>query len=363
MIGLVDLDLQQSTSLNLRPPNIEIMKLATYYQTEENHFCRLIHLDETELTSYDKVFVFSEAESQPSIPEAFRRASNVILGGTAFTNGIYKPFENEIIDYTIARPHIYKPFLSEKYVAGLKDSVINHILDDSYYRMYAGNNKLPIPPILPRKRVFIYDTNIFVPDWKKTFEKIFDRNPSSVKPIHPVYCKTVADYFDLRSFPKMAKDSTIILDFNVPLVDTPKLMTKYKNKFLADIRPSSNIFITLGGSYDTQYQYRQNFIYKMNLLYVFWSNDIPLKIKYITPAIGHNDPLVNISKLIETWTTGETFKTKTINERIPKDKKLNEIRPERKERDWLLEKVPSAKTLFFQTFETVHQGGFWKYGY
>lgn len=62
MIGLVDYDLYSSTSVHLAPPNIEIMKLATYYKTEENKFCRLLHLDETELTPYDKIFVFSEAE-------------------------------------------------------------------------------------------------------------------------------------------------------------------------------------------------------------------------------------------------------------------------------------------------------------
>lgn len=63
MIGLVDIDLQTSTATNLCPPNIEIMKLATYYKTEENLFCRLINLDETELTSYDKIYIFSEADT------------------------------------------------------------------------------------------------------------------------------------------------------------------------------------------------------------------------------------------------------------------------------------------------------------
>lgn len=339
------------------------MKLATYFQTEENHFCRLINLDETDLTPYDKVYVFSEAESQPMIPEAFRRADNVIFGGTAFTNGIYRPFENEIIDYTIARPHIYKSFLSDKYVAGLKDNVINHILDDSYYRMYAGSNKLPIPPILPHKRVYIYDTNFFIPEWKEILNKISNRNPSSIKPIHPVYCKTITDYFDLRGYQKFAKDANIILDLDIPLNEAPSLVRKYKNKFLADIKPSSNVFLTLGGNYETQYQYRQNFIYKLNLLYTFWSNDIPIKIKYITPSIGHNDPLLGLSQLISTWSSQGQKQTKCINDRIPKDKKITEIHPLRQEQNELLKWVPSAKTLFYQTFESTHKGGTWKNGY
>ena len=363
MIGLVDIDLQTSTATNLCPPNIEIMKLATYYKTEENLFCRLINLDETELTSYDKIYIFSEADTQPQIPEAFRRANNVIYGGTAFTKGIYKPFENDLIDYTIPRTFIYKPLLAEKYVAGLKDTVITHILDDSYYRMYAGESKLPITPLLPKHRMFIYDRDFFVPDWRNIIDKIIERNPSSIQPIHPIICKTINNYFGVREYNKISKNTTIILDLNIPLDDTPLLMKKYKNKFLADIRESSNVYITLGGTFDTRGQYLKDFIYKLNLLYVFWSQDIPLKIKYIKPQIGYTDPIANISRLVEIWTASNTNLTKSIHDRIPKDKKSTEIRPERSEGRAIIERFPSAKTLFYQTRETVKKGGFWKYGY
>jgi hypothetical protein len=51
MVGLVDFDLQSNTSSAvLPPPNLEIMKLATYYRMEENKFCRLVALDEQELS-------------------------------------------------------------------------------------------------------------------------------------------------------------------------------------------------------------------------------------------------------------------------------------------------------------------------
>jgi len=198
MIGLVDYDLYTSASAQLAPPNVEIMKLATYYKKEENKFCRLLHLDETELTAYDKIYVFSEAEAPPTLPEHFLRANNIIYGGTAFTNGVYIPFKNEIIDYTIPRSSIYKQFLKEKDLAGIKMKVIEHILDDTYYRMYAGENKLPIPPILPRKRVFIFDKNFFAPDWQKIVENITKKSPSSIRTIHPIYCKTTSNFFKLR---------------------------------------------------------------------------------------------------------------------------------------------------------------------
>ena len=37
----------------------------------------------------------------------------------------------------------------------------------------------------------------------------------------------------------------------MPLNEAPSLVRKYKNKFLADIKPSSNVFLTLGGNYET----------------------------------------------------------------------------------------------------------------
>ena len=70
MIGLVDLQLQSWDKPQLCPPNLEIMKLATYYQAEENQFCRLINLDETEFSGYDKIYVFSESKNFVTVPDA-----------------------------------------------------------------------------------------------------------------------------------------------------------------------------------------------------------------------------------------------------------------------------------------------------
>ncbi len=161
MIGLVDLQLQSWNKPQLCPPNLEIMKLATYYQTEENKFCRLINLDETEFGGYEKVYIFSESKDYITVPDAFKRAPNVVYGGTAFTNGKYIPFENKLIDYTLARPRIYTSFLKDKYVAGLKEIEIKRLLDNSYFRWRAGDEKLPIPAVKRRHRIYIYDRDFF----------------------------------------------------------------------------------------------------------------------------------------------------------------------------------------------------------
>ena len=68
MIGLYDYDLQSSTSTTFLIPNLEIMKLSTYYRREENTFCRLIASDESDLSGYDKIYFYSEIAKQPIVP-------------------------------------------------------------------------------------------------------------------------------------------------------------------------------------------------------------------------------------------------------------------------------------------------------
>ena len=338
------------------------MKLATYYQQEENKFCRLINLDETELTSYEKIYVFSESKDFVTVPEAFKKAPNIIYGGTAFTNGIYVPFENKLIDYTLARPRIYAGFLKEKYQAGLKEIEINRLLDNSYYRWHAGEEVLPLPAILKRHRIYIYDKDFFQEGWRNIINRMVDRNPSSIQFIHPAHYNKISDFLEVRENGLIARGNDAYLDLNIPLKETPILMKHYKNRLLAVITPSSQVYLSLGGSFHYKTDYYKDIIYKLNLLYVFWSCGIPMKIKYEEPSIGCFNPIPDISKLIATWTQGETSKIKTIVDRIPKDKSMSDIRPEREQLEIILQKYPSQKNLFYQNIETVKQGGFWKYG-
>lgn len=363
MIGLVDLQLQSWDKPQLCPPNLEIMKLATYYQQEENKFCRIINLDETDLTKYDKIYIFSESKDYITVPEHFKRAPNVIYGGTAFTNGIYVPFENKLIDYTLAKTRIYYEFLREKRAAGLDDKEIDKLIDNSYYRWHAGKEELPIPPVYKRHRLYVYDVDFFQEGWRKTLDKLTARNPSSIYFIHPAHYHKISDFLEVRENLLIARGRDAYLDLNIPLKETPILMKHYKNRMLAVINPSAQVYLPLGGSFHYKTEYFKDILYKLNLLYVFWSCGIPMKLKYQEPTLGCYNPFPDLSKLISTWSQGESSHKKSIIDRIPKDKKLTEIRPEREQLRLILTRYPSSETLFRQTFETVKQGGFWKYGY
>lgn len=358
MIGLVDYDLQMATSVNLTPPNIEIMKLARYYRVEENIFCRLVSLQDTELTGYDKIYFFSESNKIINVPDAFKKADNVIYGGSAFTD-TYKPFENSIIDFTMPSPSIYKDFLKQKYQDGVQSKIINHILDDSYYRNYAGKDKLPIPPIRAKQRVFLYDKDFFYSDWQDTMTEIANRKPSTIIRIHPIICHTITDYFNMRNQLRLSRNNVAFLELDIPLEEVNYMLKKYKNQLLADITPTSNIFLTIGDTHDTSFQYYKNYIYKMNLLYAFWSKKIPIKIKYIYPKTWANNPIEHLCILTEQWTCGKTKNTKTLNDRMTVKNPKN-IPIEREERNLLLQFYPTVKELFNQNYEMLAKGGIWK---
>ena len=363
MIGLVDLALQQWDKPQLCPPNLEIMKLAAYYKQEENQFCRLLSLDETELTGYDKIYVFSEYKQFAKIPPAFASAPNVILGGTAFTNDVYVPFENSLIDFTLPRTNIYVNFLKDKYLAGVREKEINRFLDDAYYRWHAGTEVLPLPAMRKQKRVFIYDTDFFQDGWREVIDKILARGPSSINFIHPAHYTKISDFLEVRENSLIAKTNDAYLDLNIPLKETPILMKHYKNRLLAVVLPSSRVYLSIGGAWHYRTEYYKNLIYKLHLLYVFWSHGIPMKLKYEDPGVGCYDPLADLSKLIAIWSQSNTNSEKNIIQRIPKGKKRADIRPEREQLLSILEEYPSADTLFHQTAETVSKGGFWHYGY
>lgn len=358
MIGLVDYDFYSASAITKLIPNIEIMKLATYYKAERNIFCRLIDLNETELSNYDNIYFFSESEQPIQVPDAFKKATNIIFGGTNFTKN-YIPFEEQIIDYTIPRPAIYKEILKKKYQEGIKSHVITHILDDSYYRMFAGDKVLPIPPVKTKKRIFIFDKDIFHPGWEEVLNKVAERNPAKILTIHPARCKTLTQYFTLRGIEKMGRANEVILDLDIPLDEVHYMLKNYKNKFLADITESSNVSITLGGDFRYSKFYLEDFIYKMNILFSFWACKIPLKIKYEQPSLGYVDPLFHLSKLVEGWSKGPSKKNKSLAERTLVQQS-GKIGPAREARNLLQEKYPAAKDLFNHNFTTLSAKGVWR---
>lgn len=137
------------------------------------------------------------------------------------------------------KPTIYSNLLKEKYRAGEKEKTIEHILDDTYYRRFAGEKELPIPPIARNKRLYIYDRDFFRSDWNTIIEDIIEHKPSSINFIHSIYFHKLSDFFSARENDIISKSNKVFLDINIPLKETNYLMSHYKNKLLELIMPSS----------------------------------------------------------------------------------------------------------------------------
>lgn len=356
MIGLLDYDFCTSTSTTRLVPNLEIMKLATYYKIEERQFCHLLSLDDSELKSNDIIYFFSEQDNPPQIPETFLQHPNVIYGGSAFTRRQYVPFENSLIDFTLAKPTIYKEFLKQKYDDGIKTNVISHVLDDSYYRNYAGTERLPLPAIKPHKRLLLYDRDFFYEDWESTIETAINRNAASIIRIHPIICNRLSQYFKVRAYPEISRSNSIILNIKVPQDEIPYMFKEYSKLFLADITQSSNVFLPLGGSLPTKDEYYKDLIYKLNLLYSFWSYGILMKIKLEEPFPGKINPISNISHIIETWSVLKR-KDKTLFDRIVKKTKITDAQNEMEE---FFKYHPLSKNLFYESYDSIQKKGRWR---
>lgn len=359
MIGLLDYDLFQSESTTHIIPNLEIMKLATYYYIEENHFCRLLSLDDGELDSYDKIYFFSELGHKLLIPPQFKLANNVIYGGSAFTGFKYLPFENKIIDYTIPRVTIYKDFLKQKYHEGFKNLVISHTLDDTYYRMYAGNNRLPIPAIKSKQRVYLFDRSFFYPDWQDIIKDIADRKPTGIYRIHPIVCNTLTDFFQARNCNKLARSIEYILDLKIPLNEVDYMIKHYKKLFLADVAKTSRVYLPLKSNLATKESYYRNLIYTFNLLYAFWACNIPIRIyREETPIGVTNNPIIELEEAMATWSNSSVQKSreanKTLLQRIGKNKKLL------CQYEDLINEKPYVNVLFNQSYENLSKKGVWR---
>lgn len=84
-----------------------------------------------------------------------------------------------------------------------------------------------------------------------------------------------------------------------------------------------------------------------------------MKLKFISPYVGINNPLFHLSTVAEVWSIRNTNKDKTLNDRIsyknPKKKSVEQL-----ERDLLLKTHAYAKDLFDQNYNDLNQRGYWR---
>lgn len=163
-IGLLDQDAISSPTSFL--PNLEIMKLSTYYKKNKN-FVSFI-LDPSKIERYTKIILRKDMNDGEYL-------SNILLedkceyGGLAFTNGIYVPLpleiENSIPDISIYNSYFKKVLIGKKKYEDLK----RRILRSSFIRLSSDGKTCNLDTskgfigegARAENVIYIYDSNIF----------------------------------------------------------------------------------------------------------------------------------------------------------------------------------------------------------
>ena len=281
MIGLLDYDML-TDRVFLPYPNLELMKLSRYFREVEKKNHELV-TNLNMLDSYEKVFLRSEKPID-KIDKQIISNPLVESGGLYFSGGIYKPFDRKEIEYLSPNISLYKPLLRAKIEEKpnrIKD--INNFLDDTYYRMYAGDDKLVIPKVNRNKKVIVYDDRIFDHPFDDILNELISRGCRKVVFKYPVICRSIEDFFMLVSNPKISSDVKYVLDIDFEKESLPKIINQYKNRFKEFVRFNSDISFYFGKNYRNNYYGQEffinNLLLSLNILYYFWSEDIPIKLK------------------------------------------------------------------------------------
>lgn len=300
MIGLYDGNIRMEGK-KISPPNLEITKIARYHK-EEGDYCKLITKDETNFSGYDKIYYYSDYNSDIPIP--IRNFKNVEYGGMAFSKKKYKPIKNELIETFLPDLSIYKPILREFYKNGATPESLDDFLDSSYYRMYANDRELPMCVVNHKKKVYIYDYNIFDGKWEEKFKELAKRKCSTILTIYPVFCSSYKDFFKLKQMRKFNAENILC----APILQKNELEEIIKrNKFtmMSGITKSSNVFLPIGDYRNHSINYADDAVKEILIvienLFKYWQSQIPMKVKFFQGNNFTYNPFSEIYTALERW--------------------------------------------------------------
>lgn len=333
------------------------MKLANYCREEQNKQCRLI-LPQEDVSKYEKIYFYSEFTK--IVPLEIRRCSNVEYGGTAMTRNKYEPFTESYIEYLQPQIDIYKEFLREKYMLGVKSKNINNFLDSGYYRMRAGDEILPFPPTYHNKPFYIYDRDIVFDGVEDIIKKLIARHVRSINFVHPVFCKSLKDFFMFRKYQKVSKSNKYIFDFNTNILTLSNYIEKNRIELLSEIGGNTKVYIPFGGTKPTTKMYYLDLFEALNKLYCYWAKGIPMKLKYIEPAIGHYNSIETLSKIIGAW----SFRSASNDYHVSILGCMKKAPKKREEEIELVQRLqsmfPEHADLFNQTWDNLKDRRIWR---
>ena len=334
MIALYDEEFA-TAKRGLPPPSLAAMKMAAYLKTNQDDLVMLI-TDLTNAANYNKVYFFSDKPLE-ELPKEIFLMDNVILHGK-YLEKLPRIVEHMTPDITIYHDVIQTRLLQKV----VTTNRALQFLDSIYYQAYGTEGeRLPLPPSARKKRFYIYDEDFLGYErcWD-IFREIEERGPTGIYTIKPIQCHTVKQFFTLREeYEKVSRANKIILDYFVPLHHFDTYFGKYKLKLLGEITKNSEIYVYLGKNYNAnaygEVFYLKNLYYCLNLIFSYWSRNIPIKAELFVTEDSVN-PYKDLFYALRQWTNNSdcdltissflsTKKLKPILENFLKDNPVMEI--------------------------------------
>lgn len=321
MIGIMDYDFL-ALKRGLAPPSIAALKTSAYLKTTQKDEVHLMDsLDNA--AAFKEIYFFSNKPID-DLPKEIFLLENIKIYGENLEK-VPKIIEHMTPDITLYNNFVQERVLNK--IASPNRAV--QFLDSIYYQAYGSEGeRIPLPPSMPRKRFYIYDKDFLTKEncWE-ILDEIYERTPSGIYMVEPIQCHTVKQFFTLREdYEKVSRANKIILDYFVPLFQFDIYFSKYKLKLLGEITKTSDIYVYIGKNYGNnaynEVFYIKNLFYCLNLIFSYWSRNIPIKaeVYYYENALN---PYKDIYNCIRSWTNNDNldltlddaFNTKKLIER------------------------------------------------
>ena len=321
MIAIYDYDFV-AAKRGLPPPSLAALKYSAYLKTTQQDVVYLIH-DVINASAYEHIYFFSNLPME-LLPKEIFLLDNITLYGE-FLEPLPQIVEHMVPDITIYNNIVQERVINK--VASTGRAL--QFLDSIYYQAYGSNGeRLPLPPSSTRKRFYLYDKDFLgYPDCWEILDEIYTRVPSGIYMTSPILCHTISQFFKLREdYEKVSRGNKIILDYFVPLHQFDFYFSKYKLKLLGEITKTSEIYIYIGKNYGNnaynEVFYIKNLFYCLNLIFSYWSRNIPIKVEMFHNEMALN-PYKDIYNCIRSWANNDNmdlfledaFNTKKLKER------------------------------------------------
>lgn len=303
MIGIYDNDFM-AVKRGLSSPSLAAMKMSAFLKANEEDNVYLITSLET-AAQCSKVYFFSD-KIVDKLPKEIFTMDNIELYGK-YLEKLPKIVEHMMPDITL-----YHDIVQDRLVNKLAaTNRALQFLDSIYYQAYGSEGeRLPLPPSSTRKRFYIYDEDFLgYEDCWSILDEILERTPSGIYMTQPIQCHTVKQFFTLREdYEKVSRSNKVILDYFVPLHHFDMYFSKYKLKLLGEITKTSEVYIYLGKNYSNNAYgdtfYIKNLYYCLNLIFSYWSRNIPIKAEMFEKEDAIN-PYKDIYNCVRLWTNNE----------------------------------------------------------